>query len=102
VKDDLQKIKGVKAAHSLHMWSLTMDKAALAVHLAIGSSSVPFFSENRSSAIRSDSTEDALKIMQKANRMMRYKYNVTFTTVQVEPFDVRFMNSCEQCVGPKT
>jgi zinc transporter 2 len=36
VKNDLQKIKGVKAAHSLHMWSLTMDKAALAVHLAIG------------------------------------------------------------------
>uniref|UniRef100_A0A914V1X5 Zinc transporter 2 n=1 Tax=Plectus sambesii TaxID=2011161 RepID=A0A914V1X5_9BILA len=82
VKNDLQKIKGVRAAHSLHMWSLTMDKAALAVHLAI------------------DASEDALKVMQKANRIMRYKYNVAFTTVQVEPFDVRYMTSCEQCVGP--
>uniref|UniRef100_A0A914XN91 Uncharacterized protein n=1 Tax=Plectus sambesii TaxID=2011161 RepID=A0A914XN91_9BILA len=34
------------------------------------------------------------------DRIMRYKYNVAFTTVQVEPFDVRYMTSCEQCVGP--
>ena len=32
----LESIEGVIAAHSLHIWSLTVNKAALAVHLAIG------------------------------------------------------------------
>uniref|UniRef100_A0A914VVU7 Solute carrier family 30 member 2 n=1 Tax=Plectus sambesii TaxID=2011161 RepID=A0A914VVU7_9BILA len=82
VKNDLQKIEGVLAAHSLHMWSLTMDKAALSVHLAINAS------------------EDALKVMQKANQMMQSKYNVAFTTIQVEPFDIKYMTSCKECVGP--
>ena len=36
VKLALESIEGVVAAHSLHIWSLTMSKAALAVHLAIG------------------------------------------------------------------
>ena len=36
VLQELQKVTGVKMAHSLHMWSLTMDKAALSVHLAVG------------------------------------------------------------------
>lgn len=36
VKVSLEGIEGVVAAHSLHIWSLTVNKAALAVHLAIG------------------------------------------------------------------
>ena len=36
VKMSLENIEGVVAAHSLHIWSLTVNKAALAVHLAIG------------------------------------------------------------------
>ena len=36
VKVALESIEGVVAAHSLHIWSLTVNKAALAVHLAIG------------------------------------------------------------------
>ena len=36
VKSCLENIEGVVAAHSLHIWSLTVNKAALAVHLAIG------------------------------------------------------------------
>ena len=36
VKVSLESIEGVVAAHSLHIWSLTVNKAALAVHLAIG------------------------------------------------------------------
>lgn len=36
VKMSLESIEGVVAAHSLHIWSLTVNKAALAVHLAIG------------------------------------------------------------------
>ena len=36
VKVSLESIEGVVAAHSLHIWSLTVNKAALSVHLAIG------------------------------------------------------------------
>lgn len=36
VLNDLQAVKGVKRAHGLHIWSLTMDKVALSVHLVIG------------------------------------------------------------------
>ena len=36
VLDDLQSINGVRLAHSLYIWSLTLNKSALAVHLAVG------------------------------------------------------------------
>ena len=36
VKADLVDIDGVKHAHSLQIWSLTLNKTALAVHLALG------------------------------------------------------------------
>ena len=36
VKEDLEEIDGVKQAHSLHIWSLTLDKVALAAHLVLG------------------------------------------------------------------
>ena len=35
VKEDLGKIDGVKQAHSLHIWSLTLDKIALTAHLIL-------------------------------------------------------------------
>ena len=36
VKEDLGKIDGVKQAHSLHIWSLTLNKIALSAHLVLG------------------------------------------------------------------
>ena len=36
MKEDLEEIDGVKQAHSLHIWSLTLDKIALAAHLVLG------------------------------------------------------------------
>ena len=36
VKADLAGIEGVKHAHSLQIWSLTLNRTALAVHLALG------------------------------------------------------------------
>ena len=36
MKEDLGKIDGVKQAHSLHIWSLILDKIALAAHLVLG------------------------------------------------------------------
>lgn len=42
VKTALCKIEGVKELHNLRIWSLTMSKTALAVHLACGKQSVTF------------------------------------------------------------
>ena len=38
VMNDLQDIREVKMVHNLHIWSLTMGKPALSVHLAVGKS----------------------------------------------------------------
>jgi len=39
VVDDLLRLSGVRNVHSLHIWSLSMQKTALSVHIAIGKSS---------------------------------------------------------------
>jgi len=36
VKKELEKFHGVKKAHTLHIWSLNLDKIALAAHLVLG------------------------------------------------------------------
>ena len=36
VKEDLSSVPGVRTAHSLHIWSLTMNRTALAAHLVLG------------------------------------------------------------------
>ena len=36
VKADLNSVEGVKQAHSLHIWSLTLNRTALSAHLALG------------------------------------------------------------------
>ena len=36
IVDDLLRLSGVRNAHSLHIWSLSTQKAALSVHIAIG------------------------------------------------------------------
>lgn len=85
------------------MWSLTLDKAALAVHLAIRKLFDTYFC-----AVLNYCTffvvpgYDALMIMQKASRLMRFKYSLTYTTIQVEPWDEPTMSTCFQCVGPQS
>jgi Co/Zn/Cd efflux system component len=36
VVDDLFQLPGVRNVHSLHIWSLSLQKTALSVHIAIG------------------------------------------------------------------
>ena len=36
LRKDLEKIPGVVLAHDMHVWSITMGRPALAVHLTIG------------------------------------------------------------------
>ncbi|XP_013784217.1 zinc transporter 2-like [Limulus polyphemus] len=83
IKTDLQNIQGVKMAHSLHIWSLTIDKNALAVHLAI------------------DPELDPHVVLRTAEYLVRQKYGIYHTTVQVEKYDPTTMLSCNACQGPR-
>ncbi|KAG1947272.1 zinc transporter 8-like [Pimephales promelas] len=35
VRDQLLRVKGVRAVHNLHIWALTMNQAVLSAHVAI-------------------------------------------------------------------
>ena len=52
IKDCLQNIKGVKAVHGLTVWCLTLEKNALAVHLAAGDYIMPFRRTNKATHTR--------------------------------------------------
>lgn len=82
VKTALQSIKGVRMAHSLHVWSLTVDRNALAVHLAI------------------DEDADPTTVLQTAQQMARKKFKIFSSTIQVEVYTPSEMLSCETCKGP--
>ena len=42
VKVALCEVRGVKELHNLRIWSLTLNRSAIAVHLATGKSDQPF------------------------------------------------------------
>jgi len=66
----------------LHIWSLTLNKNALSVHLAI------------------DSRSDPERILKLAESLIRKEYDIQQTTIQVEKYDAMAMNNCNTCKGP--
>lgn len=78
---DLCGLPGVQTIHSLHVWSLTVDKNALSVHLAIDPDT---------------STEETLVA---TNTMLRENYNIFQTTIQVEHYQPA-MENCKSCKTP--
>ena len=79
VKEMLEKIDSVQSVHSLHIWSLTLNKSALAVHLAI------------------DLNSDHEEVRQTAENLIRNKYGIDNTNIQVEKFNPKIMNNCNNC-----
>ncbi|CAF2848191.1 unnamed protein product [Rotaria sp. Silwood2] len=79
VVDDLLQLPGVQNAHSLHIWSLSMQRTALSVHIAISSD------------------RDFLTVLRQAQEMLRQKHSIARTTIQIEPYDEHIMNACEDC-----
>ncbi|MFH4974268.1 hypothetical protein AB6A40_000977 [Gnathostoma spinigerum] len=78
ILSELMRLDGVEAVHNLHVWSLNMNKTALAVHLAI------------------DQNHDATHTLKEANRLIRSKHRIHLSTIQVEPY-LSIMGSCEFC-----
>ncbi|XP_048513851.1 zinc transporter 2-like [Athalia rosae] len=72
-------IEGVQTAHNLHIWSLTLDKYALAVHLAI------------------NNTADSDVVLKSALKYIRRELEIEIATVQVERYLFPTMENCVQC-----
>ncbi|XP_032241154.2 zinc transporter 2 [Nematostella vectensis] len=79
VKAGLENIQGVVAAHSLHIWSLTVNKAALAVHLAVGPN------------------VDSQKVLNIAHQKLKTQFQIFHSTIQVELYQESVMQSCTEC-----
>nr|CAH8853784.1 unnamed protein product [Trichobilharzia regenti] len=81
VKNALIDIPGVKETHNLHIWSLTTNKMAISVHLAIEPNTNP------------------QEILKAANRLLRKRYLAHDVTIQLENY-VDEMAICHQCKEP--
>jgi len=79
VIDDLLQLPGVKNAHSLHIWSLSLQRTALSVHIAV------------------DPDRDYLTLLSQVQEMLRHEHSIARTTIQIELYDEHVMNSCENC-----
>lgn len=73
---DIQKMKGVKEIHDLHVWSISSDVYALSSHVLIDAKNIKSMN----------------KIVSNINDMVKSKYNITHTVIQSE---------CETCVDGK-
>jgi cobalt-zinc-cadmium efflux system protein len=78
VMADLRGIAGVKAAHDLHIWSVSSGRLALSVHLI------------------ADTGEEALET---ANALLEKNYGIMHTTIQVEHPDRFNSERCYDCGG---
>lgn len=79
----LKSIDGVKTAHSLHIWSLTTDKNALAVHLAIEPDADPHI------------------VLSRAQFLLKSNFMIHQATIQVEKYMPEVMDLCKACQGPE-
>lgn len=77
----LQSLNGVIKVHDLRIWSLTMDKVALSVHLAV------------------DEEQDTQDILREATQMLRERFRVYECTVQIEHYS-NAMDECKSCENP--
>jgi len=79
IEKELRRLKDVTAVHDLHIWSLTMGKPSLSVHLTV-----------------TDHTDSVLHC---AQRLLREKYAIDHVTIQVEK-EGTANYACEPCEDP--
>ncbi|UJR21741.1 hypothetical protein I4U23_024816 [Adineta vaga] len=84
IVDDLLRVSGVRNAHSLHIWSLSTQKVALSVHIAI------------------DDASDLMRVLNEVQEMLRRDHGISRATIQIEMYDADIMNSCDNCQRPGT
>uniref|UniRef100_A0A8D0GBD4 Probable proton-coupled zinc antiporter SLC30A3 n=1 Tax=Sphenodon punctatus TaxID=8508 RepID=A0A8D0GBD4_SPHPU len=82
VKDVLLSVKGVKAAHNLHLWALTLSHHVVSVHVAIEPSAQPE------------------AVLQEATALLQSKFGFVSCTIQVERY-LDDMAACQHCRDPR-
>ncbi|CAF4861870.1 unnamed protein product [Pieris macdunnoughi] len=83
VANTFLSLPGVVRVHNLRMWALSLDKTALAAHLAIRTGVSP------------------QKILEQATRLVHEKYRFFEMTLQIEEFSDG-MEDCSQCKMPQS
>lgn len=63
---DLGALRGVVSVHDMHVWSITSGMIAMSCHVVLRES------------------EDAARVLAESSRMMREKYGIDHTTIQIE------------------
>ncbi|KAJ8322012.1 hypothetical protein KUTeg_000483 [Tegillarca granosa] len=81
VSKSFYAVPGIKDIHNLRVWSLSLDKLALSVHIAVAKD------------------VDPLKILKLCSIMIQRRFGITETTIQVEEY-VDEMLDCTQCQDP--
>ncbi len=66
ILNDLGQLKGVRSVHDLHVWSITSDMTAMSCHVVL------------------KPNVDAGEALAASNRLMREKYGIDHTTIQIE------------------
>ncbi|XP_077186171.1 putative proton-coupled zinc antiporter SLC30A3 [Paroedura picta] len=82
VKELLLSVKGVKGAHNLHLWALTLSHHVVAVHVAI------------------EPSTNAETVLQDATALLQSKFGFVSCTIQVERY-LDDMAICRQCQDPR-
>uniref|UniRef100_A0A8D0GI50 Proton-coupled zinc antiporter SLC30A2 n=2 Tax=Sphenodon punctatus TaxID=8508 RepID=A0A8D0GI50_SPHPU len=81
VKEILLSISGVKALHSLHIWSLTVSQPVLSVHIAINEDA------------------DPQTVLKEASSQLQRAFSFHTTTIQIESYS-EDMRDCQECQSP--
>ena len=82
ISDELTAIAGVRTVHNLHVWSLSIDKVAISVHLTI------------------ERDADQEEVLKQSTKKLKSNFQFSHTTVQVEHYLPHLMDDCKQCNGP--
>nr|AKN21623.1 slc30a-3 [Schmidtea mediterranea] len=83
VKETLLELEGVVLLHNLRIWSLTTNKTALSVHLAV------------------DPNKEVQVILKEATRVLMSKFHISDATIQLENY-VADMDDCKKCKTPQS
>ncbi|MEM3832755.1 MAG: cation diffusion facilitator family transporter [Thermoprotei archaeon] len=73
VKETLMRVDGVKDVHDIHVWCITPEIMMLTCHVAITDSNL----------------NSATEILSRINLLLKEKYNISHSTIQIEPWKER-------------
>ncbi|XP_042659163.1 zinc transporter 3 [Tyto alba] len=82
VKEVLLGVSGVKGAHDLHLWALTLSHHAVSVHVAV------------------EASADPETVLREATTQLQTKFGFASCTVQVERYREE-MAACRHCQDPR-